>query len=71
MKAANGDRHHGGDPRRFRRLNAALDRVGPEPLTQILRYLNLQSLNQVDKLQALHQIVRALEETAQGTTMKR
>ncbi len=55
--------------RGFRRLDAALERVGPEPLTQILRSLTLQSLTQVDKLQTLHQIVLALEETAQGTTM--
>ena len=55
--------------RGFRRLDAALERVGPEPLTQILRSLTLESLTQVDKLQTLHQIVLALEETAQGTTM--
>src|SRR5207302_6210182 len=55
--------------RGFRRLDAALERVGPEPLTQILRSLTLQSLTQVDKLQTLHQIVLALEGTAQGTTM--
>jgi hypothetical protein len=33
--------------RGFRRLDAALERVEPEALTQILRYLNLQSLTQV------------------------
>ena len=50
--------------RGFRRLDAALDRVGPEPLTQILRTLKLQSLTQVDNLQTLHQIVLALEAAA-------
>ena len=47
--------------RGFRRLDAAIDRVGPEPLTQILRTLKLQSLTQVDNLQTLHEIVLALE----------
>jgi hypothetical protein len=47
--------------RDFRRLDAALGRVGPEPLTQVLRSLNLQSVDRVDNLQALHQIVLALE----------
>jgi hypothetical protein len=50
---------------------AALDSAGPEALTQILCTLKLQSLTQVDNLQTLHQIVLALEGTAQGTTMKR
>ncbi len=52
--------------RGFRRLDAALDRVGPEPLTEVLRSLKLQSLSQVDNLQTLHQIVVALEAAAQG-----
>ncbi|HXM60257.1 MAG TPA: Rad52/Rad22 family DNA repair protein [Terriglobales bacterium] len=56
--------------RGLRRLDAALDRVGPEPLTQILSSLKLQSLTQVDNLQILHQIVLALEAAAQGTVMK-
>jgi hypothetical protein len=47
--------------RGFRRLDAALDKVGPEPLTEILRTLKLQSLTQIDNLQTLHQIVLALE----------
>jgi hypothetical protein len=47
--------------RGFRRLDAALDRVGPGPLTQILRSLKLQSIDRVDNLQTLHQIVLALE----------
>ena len=50
--------------RGLRRLDGALDRIGPEPLTQILRTLKLQSLTQVDNLQTLHQIVLALEAVA-------
>jgi len=51
--------------RGFRRLEAALDRVGPEPLSQILRSLKLQSVDRVDNLQTLHEIVLALEASAQ------
>jgi len=51
--------------RGFRRLDAALDRVGPEPLSQILRSLKLQSVDRVDNLQTLHEIVIALEAAAQ------
>jgi hypothetical protein len=47
--------------RGFRRLNAALDSVGPEPLTQILRSRKLQSIDLVDDLQTLREIVLALE----------
>lgn len=50
--------------RGFRRLDAALDRVGAEPLTLILRSLKLQSIDRVDNLQTLHQIVLALEASA-------
>ena len=52
--------------RGFRRLDAALDRVGPEPLTQILRSLKLQSLDLVDSLQTLREIVLAVEAAAEG-----
>ena len=52
--------------RGFRRLDAALDRVGPESLRQILRSMKLQSIDRVDNLQALHQIVLALEAAARG-----
>jgi len=51
--------------RGFRRLDAALDRVGPEPLPQILRSLKLQSVDRVDNLQTLHDIVLALEAAPQ------
>jgi hypothetical protein len=51
--------------RGFRRLDAAIDRIGPEPLTQILRSLKLQSIDRVDNLQTLHQIVLALEAASQ------
>jgi hypothetical protein len=56
--------------RGFRRLDAALDRVGPESLTQILRSLKLQSIDRVDNLQTLHQIVLALEAAVQGEVVK-
>jgi hypothetical protein len=56
--------------RGLRRLDAALDRVGPEPLTRILRSMKLQSLTQVDNLQTLHQIVLALEAAGHGEEMK-
>ncbi len=52
--------------RGLRRLDAALDRVGREPLQQILRTLKLQSVDRVDNLQTLHQIVTAVEAAAQG-----
>ena len=53
--------------RGFRRLDAALDRVGPEPLSQILRSLKLQSVDRVDNLRTLHEIVLALEAAAQSS----
>jgi hypothetical protein len=51
--------------RGLRRLDAALERVGPGPLTQILRSLKLQSIDRVDNLQTLREIVLALEAAAQ------
>jgi len=57
--------------RGFCRLDAALERVEPEALTQILRSLKLQSIDLVDNLQTLREIVLVLEGTAQGTKMKR
>jgi hypothetical protein len=54
--------------RGFRRLDAALGRVGPEPLTQILRSLKLQSIDRVDDLQTLREIVLALEAPRKETS---
>jgi hypothetical protein len=56
--------------RGFRRLDAALKRVGPEPLTQILHSLRLQSIDRMDNLQTLHQIVLALEAAVQENGLK-
>ena len=57
--------------RGFRRLDAAPDRVGPEALThRILHSLKCQSIDLVDNLQTLREIVVALEAAAQGNTMK-
>jgi hypothetical protein len=56
--------------RGFRRLDAALCSVGPEALTKILRSLKVQSIDVVDNLQTLREIVLALEAAALGTTMK-
>jgi hypothetical protein len=56
--------------RGFRRLDAALERVGPEALTQILRSLKLQSIDRVDNLQTLREIVLALETAAEGRAVK-
>jgi hypothetical protein len=47
--------------RGFRRLDAALGSVGPEALTQILHSRKVQSIDRVDNLQTLHEIVLALE----------
>ena len=51
--------------RGLQRLDAALDRIGPEPLREILRSLKLQSIDRVDNLQTLREIVLALEAAAQ------
>ena len=56
--------------RGFRRLDAALERVEPEALTQILRSLKLQSIDRVDNLQTLREIVLALETAAEGRAVK-
>ena len=56
--------------RGFRRLDAALNRVGPEALTPILHSLKVQSIDVVDNLHTLHEIVVAVEAAAHGTTMK-
>ena len=56
--------------RGFRRLDAVLERVEPEALTQILRSLKLQSIDRVDNLQTLREIVLALETAAEGRAVK-
>ena len=52
------------------RLDAALDRGGPEALTQILRSRKLQSIDLVDNLHTLREIVLALEAAARGGAVK-
>ena len=54
--------------RGFHRLDAAVGNVGREALTRILRSLNLQSLDLVDNLQTLREIVLALEASAPEET---
>jgi hypothetical protein len=56
--------------RGFRRLDAARERVEPEALTPILHSLKLQSIDRVDNLQTLHQIVLALEAAVQENGLK-
>jgi hypothetical protein len=50
--------------RGLRRLDAALDKTGAEPLIAILRSVNLKSLDHVDNLESLHKLVLALEAKA-------
>lgn len=52
--------------RGFRRLDAALDIVGPEPLAHVLHSLKLQSIHRVDNLTTLREVVLSLEAAAQG-----
>jgi hypothetical protein len=54
--------------RGLERLEAALDRTGPEPLATILRSFNLNSLDRVESLDTLHKIVLALEARAVSPT---
>jgi hypothetical protein len=54
--------------RGLKRLEAALDRTGPEPLATILRSFNLNSLDRVESLDTLHKIVLALEARAVSTS---
>jgi hypothetical protein len=53
--------------RGLRRLDAALNRVGPETLVPILRSLHLTSLNQVDCLESLKKVVLEAERVAEIT----
>jgi hypothetical protein len=54
--------------RGLKRLEAALDRTGPEPLATILRSFNLNSLDRVESLDTLHKIVLTLEARAVSPT---
>jgi hypothetical protein len=53
--------------RGLRRLEAALNRVGPEALVPILRGLRLSSLAQVDNLETLKRVVHEAERAAEST----
>jgi hypothetical protein len=53
--------------RGLRRLDAALDRVGPENLVPILRSLRLNSINQVDSLETLKKVVLEAERVTEIT----
>jgi hypothetical protein len=53
--------------RGLRRLDAALNRVGPETLVPVLRSLQLDSLAQVDNLETLRKVVLAIEQTVVST----
>jgi len=53
--------------RGFRRLEAALSKVGPETLAPILRSLELNSLDQVDCLETLKKVVVEIERAAERT----
>jgi len=53
--------------RGLRRLEAALNRVGPEALGPILRSLQLNSLVQVDNLETLKRVVHEVERAAEST----
>jgi hypothetical protein len=54
---------HAGE-RGLRRLECALNRVGPEAVVPVLRCLRLNSLKQVDSLESLKKVVLAAEEDA-------
>ena len=53
--------------RGLRRLEAALNRVGPQALVPILRSLRLNSLAQVDNLETLKRVVLEVERAAEST----
>jgi hypothetical protein len=52
--------------RGLRRLEAAVGRTGPEALASILESLKLDSIERVDSLEMLKEIVLKLEEGASG-----
>ena len=53
--------------RGLQRLEAALNKVGPEALVPILRSLRLNSLAQVDNLETLKRVVLEVEKAAEST----
>jgi hypothetical protein len=53
--------------RGLRRLEVALNRVGPEALVPILRSLRINSLAQVDNLETLKRVVHEVEKAAEST----
>jgi hypothetical protein len=48
----------------LRRLEAALDKTGLEPLATILQCMGVKSMNHLDNLESLHKIVLAIEAKA-------
>ncbi len=56
--------------RGLRRLEAALDKVGPEALVPILRSLRLSSLHQVDCLESLKKVVLEVERAPSAKGMR-
>jgi hypothetical protein len=52
--------------RGLNRLKSALEKVGADPLTKILRSAGIPSLDRVDSLETLKQIVLALEALPSG-----
>jgi hypothetical protein len=52
--------------RGLNRLKSALEKVGAEPLPRILRSAEIPSLDRVDNLETLKQIVLALEALPHG-----
>jgi hypothetical protein len=57
-------KHMQGAERGLKRLDAALDRTGSDPMGTILDSLKLRSLDQVDNLETLEKIVLAMEQKA-------
>ena len=65
-------RHMESAHRGLQRIDAAINRVGPEPLSAVLRSLDLVSLDQVHDLETLKKIVVAMESgIASAPTPKR
>lgn len=52
--------------RGLRRVEAALDKTGPEALVSILKTIGLSSLERVDNLETLKRVVLELEQAAES-----